>query len=77
MKNAVRWYKPTAEHTATVQIFENGKWVLARNSTIYTPDITFQGSFGKASEGFATYQKALKLGYENKGLFIADVENKT
>jgi hypothetical protein len=73
MVNAVRWYKSTSEETAIVQVFENGRWVNARNSRIYTADVDFRGSFGNASEGFATFQKALKLGYENKGLFIADV----
>lgn len=72
MKNAVRWYKTTANDTAIVQVYENDRWVNARNSKIYSADVDFNGTFGKASVGFATYQKALKLGYENKGLFIAD-----
>lgn len=69
MKNAVRWYKTHPEATAVVQVFEKAKWVSARNSTIYKPDID-----GNASEGFATFQNALRLGYENKGLFIYNVE---
>ena len=71
---AVRWYKENPESTASVQVFENGKWVNARNSTIYKPDISFSGTYGKASEGFATFQNALRLGYENKGLFVAGAE---
>lgn len=71
---AVRWYKSQPDETAIVQVFENGKWVNARNSTIYKPDVSFSGTFGKASEGFATFQNALRLGYVNQGLFIASVE---
>lgn len=70
MKNAVRWYKCHVEDTAKVQVFENGKWLPARNSAAYKPDINYEN----ASEGFATFQNALRLGYENKGLFISDVE---
>jgi len=70
----VRWYKSRNDETAIVQVFENGKWVNSRNSTIYTPDVSFGGTFGSASEGFATFQRALKLGYINQGLFIADAE---
>ena len=71
---AVRWYKTKPEDTAIVQVYEKGKWVSAKNSTIYKPDVSFSGAYGKASEGFATFQNALRLGYENKGLFIAVVE---
>lgn len=74
LMNAVRWFKTKPEDTAIVQVFEKGKWVNARNSAIYKPDISFKGTFGNASEGFATFQNALKLGYENKGLFISGVE---
>lgn len=72
MKNAVRWYKATDDVTAVVQVFEDGRWVNAQRSRIHTPDVNFKGVYGSASVGFATYQKALKLGYENKGLFVAD-----
>jgi len=71
---AVRWYKIKPEDTAIVQVYEKGKWVNAKNSTIYKPDVSFNGAYGKASEGFATFQNALRLGYENKGLFIYNVE---
>ena len=74
MTRAVRWYKNDPHDTAIVQVYENGKWVNARNSAIYKPDVTFEGSHGKASEGFATFQNALRLGYVNKGLHIQNVE---
>ena len=74
MNNAVRWYKSHPEDTAIVQVFENGKWVSAKKSKIYKADINFSGAFGKASEGFATFQNALRLGYINKGLFVANIE---
>ncbi len=74
MGNAVRWFKTTVNDTAIVQVFENGRWVAAHNSKIHTPDVSFSGVYGEVSKGFATFQKALKLGYENKGLFIADTQ---
>ncbi len=73
-EKAVRWFKNNPDETAVVQVFESGRWVNAKSSTIYKPDVDFKGNFGSASKGFATFQNALRLGYVNKGLYIAGIE---
>jgi hypothetical protein len=73
-EKAVRWYKNNPDETAVVQVFENGRWVGAQQSTIFKPDVDFKGHFGSASKGFATFQNALRLGYVNKGLYVSGVK---
>lgn len=62
MKNKVRWFRPGKNESAVVQVNEGNGWISYTASKLRVPD-------GEFSPGFTTFQKVIKHGYINEGLY--------